>query len=173
MKATRIVSKKNAVTGDKQTAAEVGFPTRKACLAAYFRIHELNTRFENPRFRVHFPVQSRQVETQAVVMLVNNVTGDKETGLLQKMISDEAVNLVPGNGSVDPIYLSIWMDGMGAHAFAFATLHSNELFHQGKTTSQFVAGYLGGEKVLKVTAGSLWNQMFHVHNTAFSSRLGK
>lgn len=176
-------AKIRVVTKEKKIAAEVGFSTYETCIEAYFRIrnnvlqaqlsHNLFADYDGDvgQLRVHYPVPPRTVETEKVLMLSNT---DKETrvqnGLLQVIINDDGIDR---NHPSDVVDLSIWTDGMGAHCLAFATLHSRTLFDNGKSNAHFVAGYLGGEKVMKANSGTLWQQIGPLHDSFFTNPSGE
>lgn len=163
-KSIRVVQKKDR-EGVRQMAAEVGFPNAQMCMAAYRTVRSNLVEHPPPlRFCfVAYPAPAMNVETKKVMMLVHRQEG-KEVGLLQTVLDEEMTK-----DGTQPIQLSMWADGMGPHCFVFATLHSDR-FARGKTKTHFVAGFLGGEKVMKDVGGDLWAQIGLLNQSAFYNR---
>lgn len=129
---------------------------------------------EVAKLRVHYPVPPRTVETEKALQLSNVNNENVQNGLIQVIIDEDAVHFITGNSSAAGVVvdLSIWTDGMGPHCLCFATLHSHKLFEEGKSKAHFVAGYLGGEKVMKANSGTLWEQIGPMHNSIFTNPFG-
>lgn len=144
---------------------------RKYILLAKLK-NESNVDDEMQHLRIHYPAPARTVETEKVLQLSNTNEKGNQNGLVQVILDDDGVDIIseyPPGGVVD---LSIWTDGMGPHCLCFATLHSHRFFNEGKSNAHFVAGYLGGEKVMKANSGTLWGQIGPMHESSFTNPFG-